>query len=209
MTRELSKRQRDAADLLARGENKTETGKKVGVSRLTIKKWTEMPKFQEYFNNVIAEIEAVRSRAATVAIVKEEFDRRASLEEWRIARIEANKRKLLRGNQIIDKITERLNDLPGEAFGVNVLAPLLKAGDEMVETALNGWGEAIDVEGAKPTHTNEIAALQQLVDGGILPQASKEEISTYLDEFQQKAITALSSANASLSGKVSSAQNLP
>ena len=151
MTKELTQQQKDAADWLAKGVNITETAEMVGTSRVSIGKWKKKPQFQEYYETLVQQREADRKKAATKATIKQEFDRRASLDEWRIARVKANKAKLDCGLEIVEKMRQRFRDLPQEAFAAANIASLLKTGDEMIETAMAAWGTTIDVEEAKPS----------------------------------------------------------
>ncbi|MCC5617481.1 hypothetical protein LC605_20800 [Nostoc sp. CHAB 5836] len=185
--KELNPRQKEAANLLSQGLNNARTAEAIGVDRVTVGIWRKKPEFQEYLEQLVED----RKRIVAESAVKKSFNRKSSIEEWKISRIEANRKKLELGNLILEKMTSRFNDLPQEAFAPNMIAALVKVGDDMIETALGGWGEAIDLEEAKPTYTAEIEAIQKLVDAGILPQSTRVEISAALDEFEKKAVSAI------------------
>ncbi|PHJ65005.1 hypothetical protein VF04_04270 [Nostoc linckia z7] len=203
MRTELTQKQKEAAGYLAQGLNNNRTAEAVGCDRVTIGIWKKSPLFQEYLQKLIAEREADRKKAVTKAVIQEEFDRRASINEWKQCRVEANKKKLERGNEIVEKMMARFRDLPPEAYPPSAIAQLIKAGEDMMEAAFAAWGETIDLEEAKPTYTAEMAAVQKLVDAGILPTSIREEISAALDEFEKKAVSALNPANASVAENLS------
>lgn len=190
----LNQKQRDAAAYLCQGLMVKEVAQLVGVSRVSITNWRNLPEFQEYLKILTTQYEIDRRKAASKITMKEAFDRHASLNEWRNSRIEANQKILECGFLIVDKMIRRIKDLPDEAFSAGNIAPLLKIGSEMVETGLTEWGEAIDLKDAKPTRTSEIEAIQKLVDADILPQGVRSEMIEALNEFQTKAINAIASA---------------
>ncbi len=194
MSKKLTQRQKDAADYLAKGLNNAQTAKMIGCDRITISNWKKKPEFQHYLQELIELREIDRRTAAAQVAQKEEFDRHASINEWKMARIAANKAKLDCGSQILDKITARFHDLPQEAFAPSHLAAFFKLGNDMIESAFKGWGDAIELSGMKPSYTVEIEAIQKLVEAGLLPQSTLESLLVGLDEFQKQAIAALTAA---------------
>ena len=97
MRGELTERQKQAASLLAQGLNAARTAEAIGCDRVTIGMWKKRPDFKKYLDNLIEERESDRRKAATEAVVKEVLDRRVSINEWKMARIDANKEKLEQG----------------------------------------------------------------------------------------------------------------
>ncbi|MBN3948415.1 MAG: hypothetical protein HWQ38_18950 [Nostoc sp. NMS7] len=192
LKKELNSSQKEAANLLSQGLNNARTAEAIGCDRVTIGKWRKKPEFQEYLNQLIED----RKRTVTESAVKKCFDRASSIEEWKLARIRANQLKLEFGIEILEKMRSRMKDLPTEAYPPSAIAPLVNAGNVMVETGLGSWGEAIDLAEAKPTYHAEMEAVQKLVDANILPNSVKVEISAALDEFEKKTVKAISSGGA-------------
>jgi transposase len=191
----LTQKQRDAAGYLCQGLLVIEVAKLLKVSRVTISNWKKIPEFQDYYQSVVEQYEKDRKKAASKITIQEACDRQTMLQQWRQKRIEVNEKIIQCGLVIVEKMLSRIMDLPDEVFGPSNIAPLLKVGGDLIQTGMEEWGTAIDLKDMKPTRTAEIEAIQKLADSEVLPQSVREEITEALDEFQRKAITALSAAN--------------
>lgn len=189
-TDKLTQKQKDAAACIVRGLTNKEVGNAVGCNRQTISVWKKKPEFQQYVQHLIEQTEMDKRTAVTLVSVQEEFDRRLSVNEWKAKRIELNKEKLEYGRQIVKKIKARFDDLPAEAFSPKELAMLFRVGEDMIDSGMEGWGEAIAIDETKSNYTGEIEAIQKLVDAGILPQSTLDSLTSAFDEFQKKAIAA-------------------
>jgi hypothetical protein len=194
--KELTARQKEAANLLSQGLNNARTAEAIGCAGVTIGDWRKKPEFQEYLNQLIED----RKRVVTESAVKQYYDRASSIEQWKIARIQANELKVKFGLEILETMRSRMKDLPLEAYSPTVIASFVNSANTMLETGFASWGDSIDLAEAKPTYHAEMEAVQKLVDAKIIPQKTREEISAALDEFERKAVGAFNPAIASSSG---------
>jgi hypothetical protein len=68
------------------------------------------------------------------------------LKKYRELRMESYAIKLNLGNEILNKVQNRLRDLPEEAIAPNNISQLIKAADDLTENALQGMAELIGLE---------------------------------------------------------------
>lgn len=146
----LTKDQIDAIALLAAGTSQGVTAKRLGVTRATVNRWCN--KIPEFATELQAEIDRRQQRAkeqyqAAADEVQDEAiaQFKEDLRRFQSSLRSAYQARIGHGLKIVQKVGRRFDDLPDEAIGVNNMAPLLTAGDNLIEKGFKGWAESLSI----------------------------------------------------------------
>jgi hypothetical protein len=148
-TAALPKDRLTALNLLASGMSRGEVAKSIGKSYKTVQRWEAD---QDFAAALSAEVE--RRRRLTESKLQEAADEviaesvnaiRAEMAEFHKALVNVQKQRLSRGKAMQDKAFARLQDLPSEAIAMKDVAPLILAGDRLIEKGLDTWGDVLAV----------------------------------------------------------------
>lgn len=148
----LTEVQLKAIACLEAGMSQDDTAVVAGVSRRTIQRWLNIEEFD-------AELKRRRSRGpsarvlADEAIAEAETEASARMQSAMAAELRHYREEKLRTYQrlvntaltALDKIDNRLRDLPDEAIAPNMIAPLANAFTSMLTKGLEEWGDLLAI----------------------------------------------------------------
>lgn len=147
---EVRQQQAQLIALLSTGMNRKAAAKAIGVAYSTASKWHS----EESFSAALAaEVERRQKlieetlRAAADEQIKTDAEILASeLRRYHRAIVNSQAARLEVGQEMVAKGYRRLQDLPDESLSAADAVRLLTAGDTLIESALNSWGQALAVD---------------------------------------------------------------
>lgn len=136
--------------LLSSGMSRRAACKALGIGYTTATRWNDEPGFSaalaaetERRQRVIEE----SLRAAADEQIKSDAEILASeLRRYHRAIVNSQAARLEVGQEMVAKGYRRLQDLPDESLSAADAVRLLTAGDTLIESALNSWGQALAVD---------------------------------------------------------------
>lgn len=136
--------------LLSAGMSRRAACKTLGIGYTTASNWANEPEFSAA---LAAEIERRQKlieetlRAAADEQIKSDAEVLADeLRRYHRAIVDSQAARLEVGQEMIKKGFRRLQDLPDESLSAADAVRLLTAGDTLIESALNSWGQALAVD---------------------------------------------------------------
>lgn len=136
--------------LLSSGMSRRAACKALGIGYTTASNWANEPEFSAA---LAAEVERRQKlieatlRAAADEQIRSDAELLADeLRRYHRAIVDSQAQRLEVGQEMVAKGYRRLQDLPDESLSAADAVRLLTAGDTLIESALNSWGQALAVD---------------------------------------------------------------